>query len=368
MLMIKYKTKAELQPPERKLPSVHVKVAKTGTHTFKIQSQGIALPRTTIRLVSEVSGKVIDVSGKFDSGQVFQKDDILLKIDPRDYELALAQARSTVAQADLRLQIEKKEATVVQREWKLLNQGEPTGLQAREPQLVQAHAALSAAEAAEEAAQRNLERCEVRAPFDGMVAKANVRPGQFASLATPLGEIFSTDNAEVRLPLSTGDLLFIELPWHGETVTLGQAPKVTLTSQVGGQEFNWIGHVMRSEETVDPVNRMVYVVVKVDDPYCLAKKEGAPLRRGTFVKATITGRTEDNIVSLNRTTLRGKSEVWLVKDGKLVFRTVKVIYTDKDKAIISEGLQSGEQVITSLLAGVIDGMGVAVQSEPLRKP
>ena len=175
--------------------------------------------------------------------------------------------------------MEEKEAAVVRREWQLLNQGKPSGLQAREPQLAQARAALAAAKAAKEAAQRNVERCEVRAPFDGMVAKAVVRPGQFASLAMPLGEIFSTDVAEVRLPLATGDLDFIELPAAGETVAPDQAPRVTLTSEAGGQALEWQGRVVRSEETIDPVNRMVYVVTRVDDPYRLAKRTGAALRQ-----------------------------------------------------------------------------------------
>ena len=361
MLTIKFKTKAESKPSERKLPSVRVVTAKPGSHTFQIHSQGTALPRSIIRLVSEVSGRVVSVSDKFDAGQVFKEEDVLLTIDSRDYELALAQAEATVAQADLRLQMEEKEAAVVRREWQLLNQGKPSGLQAREPQLAQARAALAAAKAAKEAAQRNVERCEVRAPFDGMVAKAVVRPGQFASLAMPLGEVFSTDFAEVRLPLAASDLDFIELPAAGESVALGQAPRVTLTSQAGDQTLEWQGRIVRSEETVDPVNRMVYVVARVNDPYRLTKREGVALRRGTFVKATITGRTQDNIVSLSRTALRGKDRVWVVQDGKLAFRAVNVVYADKDKAIISEGLQSGEQVITSLLAGVIDGMGVEVQ-------
>ena len=367
-LTIKFKTKADSKPTERKLPNVRVVAAKPESHTFRIQSQGTALPRTTIRLVSEVSGKVVSVSEKFDAGQIFKKDDVLLTIDSRDYELALAQAEATVAQADLRLQMEEKEAAVVRREWRLLNQGKPSGLQAREPQLAQARAALAAAKAAKEAAQRNVERCEVRAPFDGMVAKAVVRPGQFASLATPLGEIFSTDVAEVRLPLATGDLDFIELPAAGETVAPDQAPRVTLTSQAGDQSLEWQGRIVRSEETIDPVNRMVYVVARVDDPYRLAKRTGAALRRGTFVKATITGRTQDNIVSLARTALRGKDRVWVVQDGRLNFREVNVVYADKDTAIISEGLQSGEQVITSLLAGVIDGMGVEVQQSAPANP
>ena len=83
-LLIKFKTEAESITSERKLPSVKVIDAKVGTHTFQIQSQGTALPRTTIRLISEVSGKVISVSNKFNTGKVFQKNDVLLTIDPRD--------------------------------------------------------------------------------------------------------------------------------------------------------------------------------------------------------------------------------------------------------------------------------------------
>ena len=101
--------------------------AKPGSHTFQIHSQGTALPRSIIRLVSEVSGRVVSVSDKFDAGQVFKEEDVLLTIDSRDYELALAQAEATVAQADLRLQMEEKEAAVVRREWQLLNQGNQAG-------------------------------------------------------------------------------------------------------------------------------------------------------------------------------------------------------------------------------------------------
>ena len=142
MLLVKFKTKAISKPSERKLPNVKVLNTKTSSHTFKIVSQGTALPRTTILLISEVSGKVVSVSDKFNAGKFFQKNDLLLEIDPRDYELSLAQARLKVAQANLRLQMEEKEATVSRKEWKLLNQGEPTGLQAREPQLAEARACL----------------------------------------------------------------------------------------------------------------------------------------------------------------------------------------------------------------------------------
>ena len=358
----------ESQIAKPKLPSVEVRIAEATRHTYRIQSQGTALPRTSIRLVSEVSGKVVSVGESFDAGQVFAKDDVLLKIDSRDYELALTQAKSQVAQAELRLQMEINEVDVVRREWRLLNQGEPTGLQAREPQLAHARAALEAARATEEAAKRNLDRCIIRAPFAGMVARAGVRPGQFAALAAPLGELFATDIAEVRLPLVTSDLSFIDLPASGAKVVLGQAPKVTLSAQAGDRRMKWLGHIVRSEETVDPMNRMVYVVAQITDPYGFASGNAAPLRSGTFVRASIEGRTQENVIVLPRQALRGKDRVWVIENGKtrsnrmkLLFRKVKVSFADSEHAVIAEGLESGELVGVSLIPGVIDGMGVNVR-------
>ena len=381
IMLAKSAKKPESQIPQPKLPAVEVQIAEATRHTYRIQSQGTALPRTSIRLVSEVSGKVVSVAESFDVGQIFAKGDVLLKIDARDYELALAQARSQVAQAQLRLQMEVKEADVVRREWELLNQGEPTGLQAREPQLASARAALEAALAAEEAAKRNLDRCEIRAPFDGMVARAGVRPGQFAALATPLGELFATDVADVRLPLIASDLSFIDLPRPGAKVALAQAPKVTLSTRAGEQRTEWLGHIVRSEETVDPMNRMVYVVAQVVDPYGLAKRDGAPLRSGTFVRASIEGRTQENVIVLPRHALRGKDRVWIAdpvwiesetstlqewlgyrdQQTRLIFRSVDVSFADAKQVIVAAGIQQGEQVVVSLLAAVVDGMGVKVR-------
>ena len=381
IMLAKSAKKPESKIPQPKLPAVEVKIAEATRHTYRIQSQGTALPRTSIRLVSEVSGKVVSVAESFDVGQIFTKGDVLLKIDARDYELALAQARSQVAQAQLRLQMEVKEADVVRREWMLLNQGEPTGMQAREPQLASARAALEAALAAEEAAKRNLDRCEIRAPFDGMVARAGVRPGQFAALATPLGELFATDVVEVRLPLIASDLSFIDLPRPGAKVALGQAPKVTLSARAGERRTEWLGHIVRSEETVDPMNRMVYVVAQVIDPYGLAKRDGAPLRSGTFVRASIEGRTQENVIVLPRQALRGKDRVWIAdpvwiesetstlqewlgyrdQQTRLIFRSVDVSFADAKQVIVAAGIQQGEQVVVSLLAAVVDDMGVKVR-------
>jgi len=161
---------------------------------------------------------------------------------------------------------------------------------------------------------------------------------------------------------------------------LGRVPKVTLSVHAGHRRSEWLGHIVRSEEMVDPMNRMVYVVAQVADPYGLANGNAAPLRSGTFLNATITGRTENGIFTLQRSALRGKNEVWiaserevkihifdsfkwycLMDEYKLKSRKVNVVYTDSSQAILSGGIRSGEKVIVSLLTGVIDGMSVAVR-------
>ena len=144
-------------------------------------------------------------------------------------------------------------------------------------------------------------------------------------------------------------------------MNIDKAPKVILINKVGEESQEWIGSIVRSEENVDPINRMVYVVAKVDDPYSLKNNNKTPLRRGTFLKATINGRIAKKIIAIPRTALRGKDRVWIAKDGKLIYRKVKPVYLDENLAIISEGIDSNEQIIVSLLAGVIDGMGIKIE-------
>ena len=114
--------------------------------------------------------------------------------------------------------------------------------------------------------------------------------------------------------------------------------------------------------------------------YLLTKHNNAPLLRGTFVNAVITGRTEKNITSIPRTALRGEDRVWLFQEneiniksfdlvrsfcllnkGSLAYRKVDVTYSDETQAILTNGIQPGEQIIISLLSGVIDGMGVKIE-------
>ncbi len=154
----------ETRAPEFKPPLVRVHKVELQEVQLTVRSQGTVAPRTESQLVPEVWGRVLRVSPAFVVGGFFEEGDSLLEIDPYDYRQALVQARSRVTKARLRLAQEEAEAEVARREWKELGSGEATPLTLREPQVEDARAALQAAEAGVEQAQRDLDRAVVKAP------------------------------------------------------------------------------------------------------------------------------------------------------------------------------------------------------------
>ena len=87
----------------QEMPPVLVRVdgtrLKTTTFPVIVRSQGTVQPRTQTILLPEVSAKVLEVSSNFKPGGFFEKDEVLLKLDPVDYETATVVAQASVAQA-----------------------------------------------------------------------------------------------------------------------------------------------------------------------------------------------------------------------------------------------------------------------------
>ena len=103
--------------PVRALPRVRAVAVQPDDLRVSIRSQGTVRPRTESTLVPQVSGVITWVSNSWASGGFFAENEILLKIDPSDYELAMAKAEASVAQAGLRLAREEQEARVARSEW-----------------------------------------------------------------------------------------------------------------------------------------------------------------------------------------------------------------------------------------------------------
>lgn len=359
-VLVATRSSVETEPPETPPPLIRALDVRTETLQLTVPAQGTVAPRTESDLIAQVSGQVVEVSPNFASGGFFRKGDLLVRIDPRDYELALASANVDVAQARVRFEQEQEEAEVARQEWARIGEGEPSDLVLRKPQLAQARAALDAATARYQMAKLSLERTEIRAPFDGRVRTKRVDVGQVVGPAVPLGRIYAVDYAEVRLPIPDPELAYLDLSlYRTGQPEITDGPRVDLHADFAGGRYSWSGRVVRVEGEIDPQTRMVHLVARVDDPYrAPAGATRPPLAVGLFVEAEIGGKTVENAVVLPRAALRGLSRVLVVEDERLYFRDVEVLRADSERVIITGGLRAGEQVCISPLDAVVDGMRV----------
>lgn len=359
---------SEPEPPKwpqgETVPEVEAMVVREQDYQVWLNSQGTVLARTESDLIAEVRGKIISVSPSFNAGGFFEKGDLLLQIDPRDYEAAVTVAEAGLAEARYRLSEEEASADQARVNWQRLNPGvEPPELVAREPQLLQARANVAAAEAQLANAKLNLERTRITAPYAGRVLSKEVDVGQYVGAGTTLARIYAVDYVEIRLPLSERQLGFIDVPemYRGGEVLEEDKPLVRLSVTLGNDEYEWKGRVVRAEGALDTTSRQLFVVAQVDNPYGLRADGRPPLKIGSFVQARIEGELLEDVFVIDRK-LHRKNEyvVTIDDDSRIRRREIEVLWSDPDRLVIREGLEAGELICLTHLNFPADGMEVKV--------
>lgn len=338
-------------------PTVFYTVAEARSVTLDVAAQGEVKPRTDITLTSQVSGKIVSTGPAFVDGGAFDKGDLLVKIEDADYRFAVTSAKARVAQALEALKMEEAESTLAEKDYQELGRKtDPSDLALRRPQLAQARAVYAAAKADEAAAELNLERTSVRAPFKGRVRQRLAGDGQYVAPGSQLGRIFSTDVAEVKLALTDNDLAQLGLPLAFAESKEHPGPPVLLSATIAGETHHWAGRIARTEGAIDPSTRQVFAIAVVDDPYGAGSDGGVPLAVGLYVDAQIQGKPYKNAIVLPRSSLYGRNVVYVIKDDDtLSKRTVRVIASARDTVTIADGVSPGEKVATSPLRGADDG-------------
>ena len=324
--------------------------AKLEDVQLKVRTQGEVRPQVEIDLVPEVGGKIVYVSPNFIEGGIFKKGELLLRIEDADFKVAVVRAEAGVAQAEQVLMREEAEGEIARQDYAELGRGDnPSPLALREPQQAQARASLQAAMAELESMKLNLSRTAVRAPFSGRVRSKSSDLGQFVAPGSRLGRIFSSDVAEVRLPLSDAQLSKLDLPLAYVAKNRSDAPKVDLSCVVAGRLHHWEGHIMRTDSTYDTASRALFAIVEVADPYGNgASKDGVPLAPGLFVDADIDGKFFDNVITIPRDGLRPQDEVYIVDDkGQAEIREESVLDATSEHAVLTGGVEAGELVVLS---------------------
>jgi len=342
-------------------PLVRVMEVQPEDLALTVHSQGTVKPQVESTLVAQVAGRIDWVSPVFAEGGFFSRGDRLVQIDSRDYQVAVSQTEAQVAQAQVRLQLEQAEAELAREEWRDLGTGDGSPLALREPQLAEARAAVQAAEAALQKAQLDLERTAIRTQFDGRLRAKLVDLGQFVNRGTPLATVYSTDTAELRLPVRKEDLIFLGLdPSLQLTDGDGTGPAVVLRTQIGNLDYVWEGRIVRTGSEFDAKTRMLPLFAQVRDPLRRQPSAvGAPMPMGIFVDAEIAGVELEDVYVLPRSAVRGTSQVLVVdEESRLRIRDVEIVRAQRDQVLIQAGLTPDELVCISQIETVVDGMRV----------
>ena len=355
-------------------------VVRTVAATLKEQLvfsnfQGEVRAKTDIELVTQVTGKVMSVSGKFTEGGEFKAGETLLQIDDSDYQVALKSAQASVASAQVDVDIEIATAATSMKEWQYLQRrpiSEANPLRLNKPQIDRAKARFDAAKAELAAANLNYNRTKISAPFDGRIMTKSAELGQFMSRGSSVGRVFATDAMEVRIAMTGVQIneLGLHLGYSAQKQGSDGIP-AKVSTQFGNQQLVWLGHVKSVDASVDSTTRLFFATVVVPSPFQYESHDRGytPLVPGLFVDVQVTSTAKVVGLEVPRTALRNGNQVYIYDNEQLRLKTVKPIYTSIDVVIVSDSngqasqLAAGELVITSPVPGAYDGMQIKLPEE-----
>ncbi len=353
-----YKSKAvkfQRKPAVKTAPVVDIMKVNPDRVTAQIRAMGTVRPDREVVIKSQVAGTVIQVAPEFVQGGLIRKGQIMVRIDPADYELAVNKAQSALAQAQADFEIEKGHQQIAREELKLMAAMSPNGVQEtslvlRKPQLEQARAAVASAKSDLETARLDLERTRIIAPFHALVRSKEVDAGAMTAAQGALATLVDVScyQVEVQVPLDRLDRIRVH-----ET----NGSPVRIRSLYAGRE--WDGRVVRTTGTVTEQSRMAGVIIRVDDPLGLGPAKGRPaMLLDDHVDALIEGQVFDNVFSLPRSLIREDSSLWVYNDGRLEIRKVVPVWIENDRVFIQSGLSPGDLVISSDLSAPVPGMAL----------
>ena len=344
-------------PPSRQGPTtaanIEVVSAYIGSYKANITAFGSANSRYQITLQAQVGGEITELAPHLETGALVAEGQLLVSLDPRDYEAAVASAQAAVESARVALLEEEREGELAQAEWQAAKlAAEPdSALVFRQPQLQAAKASLREANSNLISAQRDLDDTKVVAPFNALVVERLVSPGSLVQEGTELATLYSSNEVEIQLNLTAMD--WGNLP---PLITADLNLTATLTA-VNGQG-QWQARVTRQTQHLDSETRQRALILTVDKPL----QQTPPLFPGQFVRAQLTGVAQPGLWRLPITALSQRSEIWYVEadnvldnfPAEVAFSDLNFIYVKPPQELAS----TSQQIVVRPLNSYLKGMHV----------
>jgi len=369
---------------------------------IRVRAYGNVIPARQVVLAPEVGGRVNWVHANLVPGTRFAAGEKLLKIDGRDYALAVEQQYAAVDAAQTELEIERSRKKIAEREWEMFEKrnqkmGKADALALREPQLRTATVAVKSAQSGLRRARLAVTKTTIAAPFNAMLQEKSAELGQMVGPGVPVVTLVGTDSYWVRVSVPVARLSWFDIPGVGGNTT---GADVEVVQEIGNQTVRKSGKVLRLLGDVDPAGRMAQVLVEIEDPLGLKSAPGGsgvsptndgvapglpgaapggsgvnkgtsgmPLLLGSYVDVTILSRESGEFVAIPREALRDGDAVYVVaKDRTLAEKKVDVLWRRKDTVLLAAGLESGEELIVSPVPGAVEGLKVRTAADSAATP
>ena len=331
---------------------------KLKDYQITLTSRGVAEAGEELTLTSDIEGKVIEISNKFTVGSVVKKGTILLKVDDSDLQDNLIVAKARVAQAEASLAQELVRAEQALINWDELGYEEaPSDLVLRKPQMRQEQAALDSAIAQVELAKRQLQRVNLIAPFDAIVAERTVSLGERANRGREIGRLISTDYSTISLAISAAEQHHLLEDIHGGKVTFQNA-------LIRENSPEWSGYIQNREPEVDPTSKQLHLIARMVDPYSLNQETTQTLPVGQPVTAKIQGKNLKNVYIVPKSALRGPNKIHIMDtDNNLQPLEITPLLTDEENIIFRTPLEGKIYWVETVLPAWKEGQKLMLKQE-----
>jgi len=346
---------------------VQFATAQPGDYRPTIRAMGIVQAERRAALAPEVAGRVREANHALVPGGLLASGEPLIRVDGRDYSDALAMTQAELAAAKLRVREENTLRKVAEHEWRDRPEGfsdETLAFALREPHLDVAKAQVKSARTRIAKAKRDLGRTLLRAPFDAFVLTENVELGQTVSPAVPVVTLAGTDRFRIEVSIPVAQLRELRIPGVNTDDPTGS--KARVFNESAGDNAVFEGTVLRLERAVDQRGRMAKLHIAIEDPMSLERppsERPLPLLIGSSVRVELEGEPLTGVTVLPRPAVQENGHVWVLDaEDTLRAREITLRWRESGTVVVSEGLQSGERVVTTALPLGTDGMKVTVRA------
>lgn len=390
--------KAKPEKKERKIsaPVAEVITAESSSIVMRVDAFGTVKPHRSIKLTAEVPGRIEYINPLFVEGGVLKKNELIFKIDSRSYQfnhdvcvVNISQAKADIARFEQEIINYKSDIALAEGNLKLatrefnrmaklskgsyasknrLDSAEMAQLQAKmqvqsirnrllltDSIMAQKQNVLKKAEVDLKKADLALSKTEIRADFDGYVMDKFVEEGEYIGPGQVLGRIYlkSKLDVDVSIPLE-------KMQWLDSVMKNGLMPEVDLKipGPAGHDSHLWHGKVVRVKADIDEKTRTLPITIEIDNIDNINSLY--KLRPGTFVKCSIKGEKYNNVFVLPRYLLK-QNTLFLVEDGILSKKEVKILRKFEEEVYVISGLENGDKILSVPIPGAMEGMKVSVK-------